>query len=338
MIDADTPSQQRMGRLVSCEPAMIAAFDLMRAAAPTKINVLILGEHGTGKELAASAMHEASRRSDGPLVKINCAAIPSELLESELFGYRRGAFTGASTDKKGLLEIANKGSLLLDEIGEMPIHLQAKLLRVLQDREFRPLGMTTAVKGDFRLICSTNVNPEEQVRLGRLRHDLYFRLSTMVVRLPPLRERRRDIVPLAEWFLQHYAQRHDRELRGFEPAALQTLEWYGWPGNVRELEHVVERAVILSRGPLIGVADLGEIVVREPPQPYLHLAGCKLDDLERMAIEQTLELTGWNKRATAKLLGIHRPTLYNKLRKYKLWHRGLRRGRPALAASAANDA
>jgi transcriptional regulator with PAS, ATPase and Fis domain len=321
---APLPAPQQLGRLLSRAPAMFHAFELMRTAAPTNVNVLILGENGTGKELAASAIHELSLRSDRPFVRINCAAIPSELLESELFGYRRGAFTGAMADKKGLFEVASKGSLLLDEIGEMPVHLQVKLLRVLQDREFMPVGATTSVKADFRLICATNIDPMEQVRVGKLRKDLYFRLNTIAVELPPLRERRPDIPLLAHAFLTQFSARHGRSLRGFEPAAIRALERHGWPGNVRELEHVIERAVILGRGPDIVVGDLAEAVTRPSNTSVprtAQLGGCTLEELERIAILQTLEMTGWNKRATANMLGIHRPTLYNKLRKYQLWRR-----------------
>jgi transcriptional regulator with PAS, ATPase and Fis domain len=315
---------QELGRLISRDAAMVQAFDMIRTAAPTVVNVLILGENGTGKELVATAIHELSQRRDQPFVKINCAAIPSELLESELFGYRRGAFTGAMGDKKGLFEVASKGSLLLDEIGEMPTHLQVKLLRVLQDREFMPVGGTSSVKADFRLICATNIDPMEQVRLGKLRKDLFFRLNTITVELPPLRERRIDIPLLAHRFLAQFCDRHDRVLRGFEPAAMRALERHVWPGNVRELEHVVERAVILGRGPQIVVGDLADSVIHPGATAVprtAQLGGCTLQEVERVAILQTLEMTGWNKRATANMLGIHRPTLYNKLRKYRLWRR-----------------
>jgi two-component system, NtrC family, response regulator HydG len=321
---APLPAPQQLGRLISRDAAMFHAFDLIRTAAPTTVNVLILGENGTGKELAACALHDLSLRNEKPFVKINCAAIPSELLESELFGYRRGAFTGAMGDKKGLFEVAAGGSLLLDEIGEMPTHLQVKLLRVLQDREFMPLGSTTHVKADFRLICATNIDPMEQVRTGRLRKDLYFRLNTISVELPPLRERRVDIPLLAHRFLEQFSERHGRTLRGFEPPAMRALERHAWPGNVRELEHVVERAVILGRGSHVVLGDLAEAVTRPSASSIprtAQLGGCTLQELERIAILQTLEMTGWNKRATANMLGIHRPTLYNKLRKYRLWRR-----------------
>jgi transcriptional regulator with PAS, ATPase and Fis domain len=256
-------------------------------------------------------------------VKINCAAIPGELLESELFGFRRGAFTGAAADKKGLFELANKGSLLLDEIGEMPTYLQVKLLRVLQEREFQPLGATAPVKADFRLICSTNVDPAEQVRRGSLRKDLYFRLNTISVELPPLRDRPVDIPLLTYHFLERFAAQHRRICKGVDPEAMRLIERHTWPGNVRELEHAIERAVILGHGAVITPSNLPE-AVRCPVEKLTHVAlpgGCTLEELERLAIMQTMELTGWNKRVAARLLGIHRPTLYNKLRKYRLWRR-----------------
>ncbi len=322
-------SVESLGELLSVNPRMHRLFELIRAAAPTDANVLIVGENGTGKELVASAVHELSLRREKTFVRINCAAIPSELLESELFGYRRGAFTGALADRKGLFELADGGSVLLDEIGEMPPYLQAKLLRVLQDREFRPVGGTTPVRADFRLICATNVEPVEAIRSGRLREDLYFRLNTIALAVPPLRERHGDIALLARHFLRQYGARHGRELRGFQQAALLALECHAWPGNVRELQHVMERAVILAQGPLITVKDLPESIQKPtaPRTASLLPTGCSLEELERLAILQTLELTSWNKQATARILGIHRPTLYNKLRKYRLW-RGQERPQP----------
>lgn len=313
---------ETFGRLVSRAAMMRDAFRLARAAAPTDATVLIVGENGTGKELMASAVHEHSHRADAPFIRLNCAAIPSELLESELFGYRRGAFTGAIADKKGLLEGAQGGSILFDEIGEMPLPLQVKLLRVLQEREFRPVGGTTSLNADVRVICSTNADPEDAVRRGMLREDLFFRLNTIVLSLPPLREREGDVPLLAARFIAVCAVRHHRDLRGIEQAALRALERHLWPGNVRELEHVIERAVILSSGLEIRVEDLPDTVRR--PGGAAHRmtampAGQSLEDLERLAIVQTLERTRGNKRAAAAILGIHRPTLYNKLRKYGLW-------------------
>jgi two-component system, NtrC family, response regulator AtoC len=226
--------------------------------------VLITGENGTGKEVVAQAIHENSKRAKGPFIKVNCAAIPTELIESELFGHKRGAFTGAVNDKMGLMELANNGTLLLDEIGELTANLQVKLLRVLQDREFRPVGSTKILRPNFRLLSSTNVNVESALKEGRLREDLYFRINTLMLHVPALRERPNDIPLLAEWFLQRLAAQHDRNISSFHPDALRALVDYAWPGNVRELQHVVERAVILAQGSIIGVDDLPDGVTAAP--------------------------------------------------------------------------
>ena len=305
-------------------------FHTIRKVAPTDVSVLVVGENGTGKELVAAAIHDLSERRGATLIKVNCAAIPADLLESELFGHSRGAFTDAATERKGLFEMAHRGSIFLDEIAEMPPNLQAKLLRVLQEHEFRPVGSTQTLHADFRLICATNADPDEAVRQGQLREDLYFRLNTILLTVPPLRERPEDLPLLAVQFLRAFASQYGRNVEGIAPAAMRILEQHDWPGNVRELEHAIERAVILSRDTEIKPADLPAfgrtraIKANSSGIPR----GCTLEEVERLAILQTLELTGWNKRATADILGIHRPTLYNKLRKYRLWrsedrfHRG----------------
>ncbi len=315
------PGVETFGKLASRAQAMRDAFRLARAAAPTDANVLIVGENGTGKELMASALHDHSLRATGPFIRLNCAAIPGELLESELFGHRRGAFTGATADKKGLLEVAQGGSVLFDEIAEMPLSLQVKLLRVLQEREFRPVGGTTSLRADVRVLCATNLDPDEAVRRGQLREDLFFRLNTIVLSLPPLREREGDITLLVVRFIVQFAERHRRSVSGIEPAALRALERHSWPGNVRELEHVIERAVILCAGSDIRLEDLPEAVRHPSATPRITSMpiGQSLEEIERLAIVQTLERTRGNKRAAAAMLGIHRPTLYNKLRKYGLW-------------------
>jgi two-component system response regulator HydG len=313
-----------LGGMVTRDGRMRALFDTIRLAAPSGVNILVQGENGTGKELVAQALHELSARAAGPFVKVNCAAIPAGLLESELFGHERGAFTGAVAGRKGLFEQSNRGSILLDEIGEMPLALQAKLLRVLQEREIRPVGSTTSVKADFRLICATNVDVAQAVADGRLRQDLYFRLNTIALQIPPLRQRVCDIPLLAMRFLRRFAGAYGRPVERFTDHALQVLEAYAWPGNVRELEHVVERAVILAVGSRIDASDLPETLRQLPVRTMTEVsvpAGCSLEEVERLAILQTLELTDWNKRQAAKILGIHRPTLYNKLRKYRLWRR-----------------
>ena len=252
---------RRFPSIVGQSKKMYELYELVGAVAGSDANILVLGDNGTGKELIANAVHAHSARADGPFVKINCAALPKELIEAELFGYRRGAFTGAFTDKAGLLAMAEGGSLLLDEIGEMPSYLQAKLLRVLQEREFRPIGSDRSVRVDFRLICATNVDVESALREGRLREDLYFRINTITVRVPALRERLEDVAPLCQHFLSLYNSRHGRELRGVSPAAYHRLMQHRWPGNIRELENVIERGVLVARGPDLQPEDLPESVV-----------------------------------------------------------------------------
>jgi DNA-binding NtrC family response regulator len=307
------PGAETFGTMVSRASGMREAFRLARAAAPTDANVLVVGENGTGKELMAAALHDHSARASRPFIRLNCAAIPGELLESELFGHRRGAFTGATADKKGLLEMAQGGSVLFDEIAEMPL--------ALQEREFRPVGGTTSQRADVRILCATNVDPDDAVRRGLLREDLLFRLNTIVLSLPPLRARDGDVALLTARFIVEFAERHRRPVSGIEPAALRALERHPWPGNVRELEHVIERAVILCTQAHIGVEDLPDSV-RHPTHLSRHGVmpiGQSLEEIERIAIVQTLERTRGNKRAAAAMLGIHRPTLYNKLRRYGLW-------------------
>jgi DNA-binding NtrC family response regulator len=246
--------------IVGRSKPMRQLYQLIKSVAPTDANVLITGENGSGKEIVATAIHESSKRVKGPFIKVNCAAIPTELIESELFGHKRGAFTGAINDKQGLMELANNGTLLLDEIGDLSPNLQVKLLRVLQDREFRPVGSTKVLKTNFRLISATNVNVENALKEGRLREDLYFRVNTLTLPVPALRDRSTDIPLLAEFFLRKYSAQHDKHVTGFAPDALRALAGFSWPGNVRELQHVVERAVILSQGGMIGIDELPDNV------------------------------------------------------------------------------
>ena len=309
--------QSGLGELLGGSPAMRRMFDLLESVAGSDANVLIVGESGTGKELAANALHAKSTRANGPNVKINCAALPKDLIESELFGHVKGAFTGATTDKSGLLEEAHKGSVLLDEITEMPMDLQAKLLRVLEDRQVRRLGGSRTVPVDFRLICSTNRDPETAVREGRLRQDLYFRINTVTVSMPPLRERGSDIAVLAKSFLERFREKHVRPVDGIDPEAYRRLLAYQWPGNVRELEHAIERAVLVARGKEITLADLPEPLRAEvgsvtASQP----SSGSLEEIERVSIVRALESTGWNKQAAAAVLGLRRPTLYSKMRRH----------------------
>jgi transcriptional regulator with PAS, ATPase and Fis domain len=281
-----------------------------------------LGESGTGKEMVAHALHEHSSRAAGPFVAVNCAAIPEALLESELFGYVRGAFSDAQKDRPGLFREAHGGSLFLDEIGEMPVNLQAKLLRVIETREIRPLGSNKTDRVDVRLIAATNRQLEQAVDDGRFRRDLFYRLDVIRIELPPLRERPEDIAPLVEHFLERFAPRAKRSVKGVEKDALTLLMQYRWPGNVRELEHTLERAVLLGNDPTIGVADLPpELRHSEPHELPLALAVSRkytLHELERAYIERVLIDHAGNKTEAAKLLGVDRTTLYRKLEEYKL--------------------
>ena len=248
----------KLANIIGKSKRMRDLLELVENVAASEANILIQGENGTGKELIANAIHFNSKRSRGPFIKINCAAIPKDLIESELFGYKKGAFTGALNDKEGLLELAEGGSLLLDEIGEMPPYLQTKLLRVLQERAYRPIGSDRIVQVDFRLICATNIDLDTALRDGRLREDLYFRINTITLKVPPLRERTEDIPLLCEHFLEKYRQRYGRSIRSVAPVAYHILIRHRWPGNVRELENVIERGVLVSKGHDITVVDLPE--------------------------------------------------------------------------------
>ena len=322
--------------LVARSQKMKRLFAMIQKVAPTDASVLITGENGTGKELVASAIHQQSRRSGGAFVKINCGAIPADLIESELFGHKRGSFSGAVADKVGLIELADGGSLLLDEIGEMPSALQVKLLRVLQEREFRPVGGSRTVTSNFRLICATNANVGQALADRKLREDLFFRINTLTLHIPPLRERPEDVPLLAQHFLRLYVARHQRPARGIDPEAMRLLQRHSWPGNVRELEHAIERAVIVATGDAVREADLPPSLrqadVRQASGAYFIPPNHTLEEIERLAIEQTLERTNGNKRAAASILGVYRPTLYNKLRKHNLvrWE-PVRGGAPAEA-------
>ncbi len=314
--------QTSFANIVARADSMRQVFHMIKVVAPTDASILIQGENGTGKELVASAIHDYSTRKMRSFIKINCAAIPSELIESELFGHRKGSFTGAVADKIGLMEAADGGSLLLDEIAEMPLQLQVKLLRVLQEREFRPVGGNRVIRPNFRLICSTNVNVEKAVAEGKVREDLYFRINTVQLTIPPLRDRPEDVPLLVEHFLEVFRTKHRRPIEGVHPEAQRALLRYRWPGNVRELEHVVERAVIVAEGQQIMLDDLSPVVKASEHQPasstFTIPPHHTLAEIEKLAILQTLERTSWNKRKAANILGVYRPTLYSKLRKYQL--------------------
>ena len=318
-------NQFRFGNIIGKSKKMHEVLELVESVAGSDANILIQGENGTGKELIANALHYNSKRAKGPFIKINCAAIPKDLIESELFGYKKGAFTGAGSDKEGLFEMAEGGSLLLDEIGEMPPYLQTKLLRVLQEREYRPIGSDRIVRVDFRLICATNIDLDAALRDGKLREDLYFRINTITLRVPPLRERTEDIPLLCEHFLDKYKQRHQRpSIKSIAPAAYHVLIRHRWPGNVREIENVIERGVLVTKGSEIGVIDLPESLRTESTtaSEFVIPPHRTLAEIEKMAILQTLQRTNWNKQEAAQILGLYRPTLYSKMKKHEIQDAG----------------
>ncbi len=296
-------------------------FATLALVAPTDATVLITGESGTGKELVANAIHQNSNRKDGPFVALNCAALHEQLLESELFGHERGAFTGATALRRGRFEQADGGTLFLDEIGDMSPATQAKILRVLQEGSFERLGGDTTISVDVRLVAATHKDLARMVDEGDFRQDLYFRLNVVPIHLPPLRRRPEDIPELAHHFLRRYARKNRKDIKGISPQALQLLARHSWPGNIRELENCIERAVILCPGEQITPAELppqirpGTDTPSTPPPPP---AGLTLREMEREVIRSTLEATGHNKTQAAKRLGIARQTLLNKIKEYGL--------------------
>ncbi|MEO8433684.1 MAG: sigma-54 dependent transcriptional regulator [Pyrinomonadaceae bacterium] len=314
--------------IIGASKQMQQIYETIESVAKSDANVLIVGESGTGKELIANAIHYNSLRSKKTFIKVNCAALPKELIESELFGHTKGAFTGAHADKEGLVQHAAGGSLMLDEIAEMPVELQPKLLRVLQERSYRKIGSEKTYAVDFRLITSTNRMPADAIRDGLLRDDLFYRISTITIHVPPLRERTDDIQLLTDHFLKMYAEKYDRPITGVSQTAYQRLFGHAWPGNVRELQNVLERAVLLAKGNKIEPVDLpfdngtapegttGASAWDVPPN-------MTLEDIEKLVIEKTLQRTGGNKQAAANLLGIYRPRLYSKIRKYNIDVAGL---------------
>ena len=303
--------------------AMRELFSMIAMVAPTEATVLITGESGTGKELVAKAIHAASARAGGPLVAVNCAALSETLLESELFGHEKGAFTGAERRREGRFMAANKGSIFLDEIGEIAQPIQAKLLRVIQEREIQRVGGDKPVGVDVRILAATNRDLKKEVDAGRFREDLYYRLNVVTVIVPALRDRPEDIPLLAQFFLSRFAEKNRKRIKGFTPAAMDLLTRGAWPGNVRELENAVERAVILSVGEYVTERELPLCPPREQaacpaegPTALAGLTGMPLDDVEREVILATLRDTGGNKSEAARVLGITRATLHKKLKKY----------------------
>ena len=309
--------QRRSSSILGSSGGMRKVMDLVRRVAPTRASVLVTGESGVGKELVADALHNLSPRRDGPLVKVHCAALAESLLESELFGHEKGAFTGAAARKRGRFELADGGTLFLDEIGEINQTVQIKILRVLQERRFERVGGEETVEVDVRIVAATNRDLAKEVAEGRFREDLYYRLNVVNIPVPPLRERRDDIPLLAMAFLREFAEENGKAVEGLDARARQALYAHSWPGNVRELRNCVESAVVMSRGSTIGLDDLppslraggGERDIRVP-------AGSSLAQAEAILIRETLLAQGGNKSRTAESLGIGRKTLYQKIEEY----------------------
>lgn len=320
---AEISPDRVLGRpIIGRSPAMLGTMELVQQAAPSTATVLIQGESGTGKELIARAIHEQSSRMSGPFVVVNCAALPESILESELFGYEPGAFTGARGQKEGRIERAHAGTLFLDEVGELTPPVQAKLLRVLQEGEFERLGGQKTLSVDFRLVAATNRELAVMVQDGSFREDLYYRLNVIELVMPPLRDRPEDIPLIANHFIRKYAQKNQKQIGGISDAALEVLSRYRWPGNVRELENVMERAVVLTRNPQIELSDLpGPVQKAEVAPGQIHREGrsllipigSRLEEVERVMIRETLKETGGDKSLAAQLLGVAARTIYRKL-------------------------
>ena len=329
---ADRAARNRVDELVAESPALRAAVDLAQRVAATRSTVLVTGETGTGKELIASLVHRASDRAEGPLVKVNCAALPETLLESELFGHERGAFTGADRQRVGRFEQASGGTLFLDEVGDMSPATQAKLLRVLQDQEFHRVGGTQVLHTDARIVAATNQDLGEEIAAGRFREDLYFRLNVIRIHLPPLRERSEDLLALAQRFLRRFASELDRPVRGFTEAALDRLQAHTWPGNVRELHNTLERAVLMADGPRLRPEDLGLPLKQSRGgegrwRPDLPAEGVDLRDVERELVLEALRRCDWVQKEAASLLGVSRRKLNYMIRRMGITHPGWRRNR-----------
>jgi two-component system response regulator HydG len=308
-------------KIIGKSRRMKELFENLSLIAPSDATILIYGESGTGKELVANAIHQNSPRAQKPFIKVSCAALPETLLESELFGHERGAFTGALARKAGRFQLADGGTLFLDEVNVMSATTQVKLLRVLQEREFEPLGSAKTIHVDIRLITATNKELEAEVKEGRFREDLFYRLNVVPIHLPPLRERKDDIPLLAEHFFRLYQEKNRKSIKGFLPKIIDTLMRYDWPGNIRELENVIERAVLLCRSEYVSPKDLPSPFQGEQigEQPIISIPpGMTLEELEKEAILQTLEENGGNRTQTAQILGISRKTLQNKLKEYGL--------------------
>ncbi|MBW2575987.1 MAG: sigma-54-dependent Fis family transcriptional regulator [Deltaproteobacteria bacterium] len=307
-------------KIIGQSSVMRKLLESISIVAPTEATVLIIGESGTGKELIANAIHQNSPRKEKPLIKVNCAALPEALLESELFGHEKGAFTGALTRRQGRFQLAHKGSIFLDEIAEMAPQTQAKILRVLQEREFEPVGSSNTVRIDTRVITATNKNLKEEIKEGHFREDLFYRINVVTLSIPPLRERREDIPLLTDFFLKQYAEKNRRLIKGFTPKAIDILMRYDWPGNVRELANMVERSVIMVRGDMITPDEFSDTLRALDPEMKKSEIGLtpgrSLKNVEKEMILMTLKDTEGNRTHAAKILGISRRTLQLKLKEY----------------------
>jgi len=314
---AELAGRFERSRIVGRSPAMLRLLDTVAQVAPSEATVLISGESGTGKEVIAGALHVNSARREGPFVSLNCAAITESLMESELFGHEKGAFTGAERRREGRFQQADGGTLFLDEVSEMPLSMQAKLLRVLQEREFTRVGGDSLLRVDVRVVAATNTHLPDRIAAGRFREDLYYRLNVVALRLPPLRERREDIPLLAQHFLEMFAAKNRSPVKGFSPQAMDRLIRCEWPGNVRELMNAVERAVVLARADYLSAEDFPAIDPAPPAAaPPAADAGMPLSAVERTVILDTLAAAGGNKSEAARRLGITRRTLHKKLKTY----------------------
>jgi DNA-binding NtrC family response regulator len=317
---------QRYGfhNLIGNSRGMVAVYNMIRQIAPTRATVLIMGETGTGKGVAAQTIHQNSSRRDAPFVTLNCASLAEGVIESELFGHERSAFTGAIQTHKGRFEIADGGTLFLDEVSEMSLATQAKLLHVIEDREFERVGGTRPIKVDVRLLAATHRDLEQQVKEGKFREDLFFRLKVVTIKLPPLRERKQDIPRLVEAFLREFNIEHEKYITGISRGAMDLLMQYHWPGNVRELKNTIEGMMVLSAsGRLLDVSDLPEHILRQvelkTPAADIHVrVGMTMEEIEKIAIEHTLRSVGYDKQKAAEILGIGLRTLYRKQKRYQL--------------------